>query len=151
MNLKNQRRMAASLLKCGVNRVWIDPLRMEDVADAITRTDIQIMIDAGAIKAKQKRGISRGRTRYSKNQRRKGRSRGHGSHKGTSRARKPKKERWIQTIRPIRERLREFRDEGKIDARTYRKFYRQAKGGAFKSRSHLETQLRSGGHIREDQ
>jgi large subunit ribosomal protein L19e len=151
MNLKNQRRMAASLLKCGVNRVWIDPLRMEDVADAITRSDVQIMIDAGAIKAKQKRGISRGRTRYDKGQRKKGRSRGQGSRKGTSKARKPKKERWIQTIRPIRERLREFRDEGKIDVSTYRKYYRQAKGGAFKSKSHLETHLRSDGHLKEDE
>lgn len=151
MNLKNQRRMAASLLKCGVNRVWIDPLRMEDVADAITRTDIRIQIDAGAIKAKQKRGISRGRTRYYRGQRKKGRGRGQGSRKGTSKARKPKKERWIQTIRPIRERLREFRDEGKIDVSTYRKFYLQAKGGVFKSKSHLETHLRSGGYLKEDE
>ncbi|MEE8183266.1 MAG: 50S ribosomal protein L19e [Thermoplasmata archaeon] len=151
MNLKNQRRMAASLLKCGVNRVWIDPLRMEDVADAITRTDIRIQIDAGAIKAKQKRGISRGRTRYYRGQRKKGRGRGQGSRKGTSKARKPKKERWIQTIRPIRERLREFRDEGKIDVSTYRKFYLQAKGGVFKSKSHLETHLRAGGYLKEDE
>lgn len=151
MNLKNQRRMAASLLKCGVNRVWIDPLRMEDVADAITRTDIRIQIDAGAIKAKQKIGISRGRTRYYRGQRKKGRGRGQGSRKGTSKARKPKKERWIQTIRPIRERLREFRDEGKIDVSTYRKFYLQAKGGVFKSKSHLETHLRAGGYLKEDE
>lgn len=151
MDLKNQRRMAASLLKCGVNRVWIDPLRMEDVADAITRTDIRIQIDAGAIKAKQKRGISRGRTRYYRGQRKKGRGRGQGSRKGTSKARKPKKERWIQTIRPIRERLREFRDEGKIDVSTYRKFYLQAKGGVFKSKSHLETHLRAGGYLKEDE
>ncbi len=151
MDLKNQRRMAASLLKCGVNRVWIDPLRMEDVADAITRTDIRIQIDAGAIKAKQKRGISRGRTRYHRDQRKKGRGRGQGSRKGTSKARKPKKERWIQTIRPIRERLRELRDERKIDVSTYRKFYLQAKGGVFKSKSHLETHLRSGGYLKEDE
>ncbi len=151
MNLKNQRRMAASLLKCGVNRVWIDPLRMEDVADAITRTDIKIQIDAGAIKAKQKRGISRGRTRYFRGQRKKGRGRGQGSRKGTKKARKPKKERWSLTIRPIRERLRELRDEGKIDVSTYRKFYLQAKGGVFKSKSHLETHLRSGGYLKGDE
>ena len=35
MNLKNQRRIAASLLKCGENRVWIDPNRLEDASDAI--------------------------------------------------------------------------------------------------------------------
>lgn len=150
MNLKNQRRMAARLLRCGVNRVWIDPNRMEDVADAITRTDIQIMIDAGAIKARQRKGVSRGRTRHKKEQKKKGRGRGHGSRKGSKKARKPKKERWIQTIRPIRERLRELRDEGKIDVSTYRRFYLQAKGGAFKSKSHLETHLMSSGYLKED-
>jgi large subunit ribosomal protein L19e len=31
LNLKNQRRLAASVLKVGVNRVWIDPEGAEEV------------------------------------------------------------------------------------------------------------------------
>ena len=61
VDLKNQRRVAATMLKCGENRVWIDPLRIEDVAEAVTRQDIRGLIKTRAIRAKQKRGISSGR------------------------------------------------------------------------------------------
>ncbi len=37
MDLKNQRRVASELLKCGENRVWIDPNRTEDATDAVPR------------------------------------------------------------------------------------------------------------------
>ncbi len=149
MNLKNQRRMAAELLKCGVNRVWIDPNRMEDASDAITRADVRILIDAGTITALQKKGISRGRTNYNRAQRDKGRQRGHGSRRGRKGARKPSKETWMQMIRPVRKRLKELRDAGKIDTATYRKYYLKAKGGVFKSRPHLDSHLKTEGILKE--
>jgi len=149
MNLKNQRRIAADLLKCGVNRVWIDPNKIEDASDAITRGDVRTLIASGAIAARQKRGISRGRAEYTRSQKRKGRQTGHGSRRGRKGARKPKKERWIQAIRPIRRKLKELRDGGKIDAATYRKYYLQAKGGVFKSRPHLESHMRTEGVLKE--
>lgn len=148
MNLRNQRRMAAKILKCGVNRVWIHPDYIEDVAEKITREDIRDAIDAGLIQAKQKRGISRGNIRKAQIQKKKGRRKGHGSRKGGKKARNPKKERWIRTIRPIRERLRELRDERRIDRRTYREFYRKSKGAMFKSKTHLEQHLRSQGLLK---
>ncbi|MEM0342997.1 MAG: 50S ribosomal protein L19e [Thermoplasmata archaeon] len=149
MDLSNQRRIAASLLKCGVNRVWIDPNRLEDVSDAITRADVRTLIDSGAIRAMQKKGVSRGRAEYLRAQRAKGRRSGHGSRRGRKGARKPAKEVWIQAIRPIRRRLRELRDEGKIDASTYREYYLRAKGGMFKSRPHLESHMRAQGVLKE--
>ena len=148
MNLKNQRRMAAELLKCGAERVWIDPNDMESLEDAITRADIRIAIHNGTIKRLPIHGQSRGRTRYRRAQRAKGRRRGPGSRKGASNARDPRKLRWIRTIRPLRELLRELRDTGKIDTRTYRTYYRQAKGGMFKGRVHLEQHLRSAGLLK---
>ena len=149
MNLKNQRRVAAQLLKCGENRVWIDPNRLEDASDAITRADVRTLINSGAIAARQKKGISRARTNYRKAQRAKGRRRGHGSRRGTKGARKPSKEIWMQTIRPIRKKLKELRDAGKIDTATYREYYLKAKGGVFKSRPHLESHLRAEGILKE--
>ncbi|MBN1677053.1 MAG: 50S ribosomal protein L19e [Candidatus Thermoplasmatota archaeon] len=149
MNLKNQRRVAAEILKCGVNRVWIDSNRLEDAADAITRSDVRTLINSGAIRARQKKGVSRGRAKHNIAQRQKGRQSGHGSRRGRKGARKPKKERWIQTIRPIRKKLRELRDEGKIDSSTYRRYYMQAKGGVFKSRPHLESHMRAEGVLKE--
>lgn len=149
MNLKNQRRVAAQLLKCGENRVWIDPNRLEDASDAITRGDVRTLIYSGAIAAKQKKGISRARTNYRKAQRAKGRRRGQGSRRGRKGARKPSKETWMQTIRPIRRKLKELRDAGKIDTATYREYYLKAKGGVFKSRPHLESHLKTVGILKE--
>jgi large subunit ribosomal protein L19e len=149
MDLKNQRRMAAQLLKCGESRVWIDSNREEDVADAITRSDVRTLINSGTIASRQKRGVSRGRANYLKAQKRKGRRSGQGSRRGTKHARKPSKEVWMQTIRPIRGRLRELRDSGVIDARTYRKYYMRAKGGMFKSKPHLESHLKTEGILKE--
>lgn len=150
MDLKNQKRMAAEILGCGRGRVWIDPNRIEDVADAITRADIRTAIDSGTIKALPKKGTSRGRTRYAQSQKSKGRRRGPGSRKGSSGARHPGKRRWIQTIRPIRDELRKLRDDEKISRSTYREFYLKAKGGMFKNRNHLISHLRSEGHLQED-
>ena len=149
MNLKNQRRVAAQLLKCGENRVWIDPNRLEDASDAITRADVRTLIDSGGIHAKQKKGISRARTNYRKAQRAKGRRRGHGSRRGRKSARKPTKETWMQTIRPIRRKLKELRDTVKIDPSTYREYYLKSKGGVFKSRPHLESHLKAVGILKE--
>jgi len=149
MDLKNQRRMASELLKCGVNRVWVDPNRSEDISDAITRADVRILINSGAIAARQKKGVSRGRAEFEKAQKRKGRQSGHGSRRGKKGARKPSKERWMQSIRPIRLKLKELRDTGKIDPATYRIYYLKAKGGVFKSRSHLISHLKSEDILKE--
>ena len=148
MNLKNQRRMAAEVLKCGLNRVWIDPNDTESLEDAITRADIRIAIHNGTIRRLPIHGQSRQRTRHHRAQRAKGRRRGPGSRKGGTNARNPRKGRWIRTIRPLRAYLKQLRDEEKIDARTYRAYYRRAKGGMFKGRAHLEQHLRAAGLLK---
>ena len=35
-DVASQRRIAASILKCGVNRVWFDPERLSDIENAIS-------------------------------------------------------------------------------------------------------------------
>ena len=143
VDLLNQRRVAASILKCGIYRVWIDPNRTEDVAYAVTRDDVRNLIESGTIRKKQKGGSSRGRIRFAMAQRKKGKRKGQGSRKGAKYARYPKKQRWISTIRPIRAQLRELRDESMIERNTYRKFYLYSKGGMFKSKSHLLSHLKA--------
>lgn len=149
-DLRNQRRMAADLLKCGKNRVWMDYDRSEEIAKAVTKDDIRILIKGSAIQSRQIIGISNGRKKYNIKQKEKGRQRGHGSRKGAKRARVPKKEHWIKTIRPIREYLKSLREEKKMDASTYRKYYIKAKGGEFKSKHHLKSHLISDGIIKEE-
>lgn len=138
MNLKMQRRLAAEILKVGLDRVWISPEALEEVSGAVTREDIRKLIRDGKIKAKQEKGISRYRARKLAAQRAKGRRRGHGSRKGAKYARYPKKQRWMSKIRAIRRKLRELRDSGKIDKRIYRKLYLLAKGGVFRSKAHVD-------------
>ena len=148
MELSTQRRLAADILDVGVNRVWIDPARAADVSAAISREDIKRLIRQGAIEAKPELGISRGRFRRRAVKRKHGRRRGIGSRKGTRRARQPKKASWIRTVRPLRARLRKLKRDGTIDKHEYRRLYRMVKGGAFKSRIHLETHLRERGLLK---
>lgn len=148
MKLNTQRRLAAKILGVGVNRVWIDPTRIEDVSAAITRDDVQRFIRDGVIKARPERGISRARTRARLLKRKKGRRHGAGSRRGTAKARQPKKAAWIKTVRPLRSMLRELRDKDIIEAREYRRIYRMIKGGSFRSKAHLQTYLKERGILK---
>jgi len=148
-DLSNQRRLAASLLKCGEGRVWIDPASQEELEDSVTRADIRSAIKAGVIRRKAVQGTSRGRARRRAAELAKGRHAGPGSRRGTPSARVPRKERWIRRIRAQRDLLRELRTSKKIPPKVYREFYRRAKGGMFRSRSHLLVNLRLAGHLKE--
>ena len=148
-DLRNQRRMAAELLKCGEYRVWMDHDRLDEIAKAVTKEDIRVLINGGAITTRQIKGISSGRKKFNTKQKEKGRRRGHGSRKGAKYARLPKKERWMNTIRPIRSYLKTLRDEKQINKTTYRKYYMKAKGGEFRSKHHLRTHLVSDGILKE--
>lgn len=142
MNLTTQKRLAASILKVGLNRVWIDPEQMEEVSMAMTRDAVRQLIDNGAIKAKPQKGISSYRSKKIAQQKAKGKRKGRGSIKGAKKARTPKKKAWMTTIRALRRDLKEMRDADEIDATTYRKLYKMAKGGAFRSKSYMKTYAR---------
>lgn len=148
--LSSQRRLASQLLKCGMHRVWIDPARQEEIVDAVTRSDIRTLIRSGAITRRPVIGTSRVRARRHAAELAKGRHQGPGSRRGTPQARVPHKERWMRRIRAQRELLRELRDGKKIRPKVYRQFYRQAKGGMFRSRAHLVLNLRLAGHLAEE-
>ena len=148
-DLSNQRRMAAALLKCGEGRVWIDPASQEELADAVTRSDIRSAIKAGVIRRLPVAGTSRGRARRHALEVRKGRHSGPGSRRGTPASRLSRKSRWIRRIRAQRALLRELRDQKRIPPGVYREFFRRAKGGMFRSRAHLLVNLRLAGHLPE--
>ncbi len=150
-NLTNQRRMAAEVLKCGQNRVWMNPERLDEVEECITRADIRTAVASGLIKAKPKNGTSRGRIRYVAGQKANGKRKGPGSRKGTNNARVSDKERWMATIRPIRAELKALRANGDITPAVYRLYYRKAKGGQFKSRRHLKQHMVAAGHLKEEE
>ncbi len=149
-DLRNQRRMAASIMKCGVHRVWMDHDRLDEIARAVTKDDVRILVNGKAIRARQKKGISSGRKKYLISQKEKGRRKGYGSRKGAKFARFPRKKQWIHIIRPIRGYLCELRDKGLISPSIYRRYYLKAKGGEFRNKRHLRTHLVQDNVLKEE-
>ncbi len=98
--LTTQRRLAAAELKIGESRVWInpDPEVAGDLSDAITREDIRSQVQAGNIKAKPKKGNSRGTFRARAAKRASRPCKGPGHRKGAKGARNPRKEQWMNVI-----------------------------------------------------
>ena len=146
-----QRRIASEILKCGINRIWIDEASLSDVALAMTRLDVHKLIADGVIRKKQKVGVSRGRARFRLEQKAKNQRRGPGRRKGGKIARLPlggTKTIWINRIRSQRRYLSALRDTKQLTPTVYRKFYRQAKGGMFRSVGYLRGQLQEGGFIK---
>lgn len=139
LTLRTVRRLAADILKVGENKVWIDPEQLDRVAEAMTREDVKILIREGIIKAKPIKGISKGRLRKRRLQKKKGRRKGPGSRKGPTISRKRL---WIMKIRAQRKFLKLLRKRRIISKSVYRKLYRMAKGGAFTSISHIKTYIR---------
>mgnify|MGYP001218377011 CR=1 FL=1 len=62
MFLSNQKRMAAEILSrkegktVGIHRIWVNPDYLSEVADAVQRDDVRLLIDDGIIKAKPIKG-----------------------------------------------------------------------------------------------
>ena len=137
-DLSAQKRLASDVLDVGKNRVWFDPERQEDLADAITREDVRELVDEGAIQAKDAEGNSRGRARERKAKQAYGHQQGAGSRKGKAGARQDPKEDWESRIRAQRETLRDLRDEGDLSSSQYRELYNKAGGGEFDSVGDLQ-------------
>jgi large subunit ribosomal protein L19e len=137
-DLSAQKRLAADVLDVGKNRVWFDPDRQGDLADAITREDVRDLVEEGVIRAHEPDGNSRGRARERQKKRSYGHQKGAGSRKGKAGARQNEKEAWTGRIRAQRRRLRELRDSGELDRSAYRTLYDRAGGGEFDSVADLE-------------
>lgn len=133
MNVSTQRELAARILKVGINRVWIDPDRLDDVALAIRRDDIRKLIHEGAIRKVPIQGVSRGRAKVVHEKQKRGLRSGPGSRKGKRTARLSSKESWMIKIRAIRLHLKKLRARRIIKPRDYRRLYRLSKGGVFPS------------------
>jgi len=131
LKLTNQKRLAADIMKIGKSRVWINPERVEDVEEVITRAEIRGLINDGVIQALPQKGISRGRARIRQIKKKKGRRRGHGSRSGGKTSLLSKKKRWAIKIRAIRKRLKVLVDSRVIQRSTYRRLYLLSKGGVF--------------------
>lgn len=141
MILKLQKRLAATVLNCSPKRVVFDPARLEDIKEAITKTDIRLLVGEGAIAERPEKGVSRVRANKRKRQKSKGLRRGEGSRKGKATARRPKKQAWMDGIRAQRKFLKYLKGNNLLKPGAFKELYVKSKGGFFRSIKHIKLHI----------
>lgn len=139
--MNHKRKLAARILKTSPQKVKFPVASLEDIKKAITRSDLRGLIAVGKIIKSTPNEHSRARARKIAGQKRKGRRRGKGSHKGTKTSVVTGKEKWITRIRAQRSFLQELRGKNLLDSRQYQLLYSKCKGGYFRNKRHIKLYL----------
>ena len=145
-----QRRLAAQILKCGKNRIRFDPARLDDIKEAITKSDVRSLISNGTISKKRILNTSRFLSRKRKQQKGKGKQKGFGSRKVRKPARLNPKRTWINKIRLQRYFIKSLRDKGLVTSTIYHELYMKSKGGFFRSLRHLKLYTQERGLLKNE-
>jgi len=137
-------------MKCGEHRIKFDPAKLDEIKEAITKSDIRSLINQGAITRRRVLNTSRFWVRKTKKQKISSKRKGHGSRKGKKTARLPPKRVWMNKIRLQRNFIKSLRDNKTISTTDYHELYMKSKGGFFRSIRHLKLYTQEKGLVKDE-
>lgn len=143
MSIKLAKRAASSIMRRGVSSIRISKGSLEDASKAITKEDVRALIKSGKMYAvKEGKNLSL-HGKELKKKRRKGRARGPGRRKGSTKARTGVL--YKKKVRAQRRIIGDLKAKGEIDNTVFKRYYALVKGGTFPTKMSLINHIRNSG------